>query len=233
MLSRTTMLGPTEPCALWQSEHETSPSRTGWREGRLISARMSLWQAKHTLLWVSLSRTGSATTCNWWQDVQATSLRWWALNSQCMRVRPWWQVRQISFFSADAILEKRRGMGLAGFLTCSLGSPWHIRQPTLTGARESALVPCLPPQITSALAWQLEQYLPLLMSSWEGSWARAPAERKRKAQHAERSARSNSVPNLSSARTMLPTRVADSCRELYFIDRDTKLLDQGPTMGSE
>src|SRR5215831_15524458 len=97
-------------------------------------------------------------------------------------------------------------------------------QPTLTGARASALVPCLPPQIVSALAWQLAQYLPLLMSSCEGSWARAPGEVKRRAQHAARSARSIPVPNLTPARTMLPTRVADSCRGLYFIDRDTKLL---------
>jgi hypothetical protein len=122
-------------------------------------------------------------------------LRWWALDSQWMRVRPWWQVRQTSFFSAEGILEKRRGMGFVGFFTCSLGSPWHIRQPTLTGARESALVPCLPPQITSAFAWQLAQYFPLLMSSWEGDWAKAPAEKSNPAKKARNAAPDAAVSN--------------------------------------
>src|SRR5882672_5271308 len=181
------MLGPTEPWALWQSEHDTMPSRIGWREGRLIRGRMSLWQAKHTSTWVSLSRTGSLAACSWWQEEQETSLRSCLLPCQWMRVRPWWQVRQTSFFSAEVILLKRRGMGLAGLLTCSAGSPWHIMQPTLTGARLSALVPCLPAQIRWALVWQLAQNLPLLISS--GVWARTPAGRHKMTSKARSAAR--------------------------------------------
>src|SRR5258706_11831834 len=172
------MLGQTERCALWQSEHDTMPSRIGCRDGRLIIGRISLWQAKHSSVWVSLSRTGSLAACSWWQEEQDTSLRSCLLPCQWMRVRPWWQVRQISFFSADAILLKRRGMGLAGLLTCSAGSPGHIAQPTLTGARGAALVPGFPAQMRCAFAGQFAQYLPLLMSSADGGWARAPQEKK-------------------------------------------------------
>src|SRR5882672_2726077 len=190
------------PCGLWQM---VQSSCTGWWV-RTNGPRFSLWQAKHTSDWVSLSRTGSLATCSLWHDEHDTSLRSCLLPCQWMRVRPWWQVRHTSFFSEEDILEKRRGMGLAGLLTCSLGSPWHIMQPTLTGARASALVPCLPAQTRWALAWQFAQYLPLLMSSADGDWARAPEGTRKAAQHAVSSARNTAVPALASARTLLPCR---------------------------
>src|SRR5262249_15994867 len=134
---------------------------------------------------------------------------------QWMRVRPWWQVRQTSFVSAEDILEKRRGMGFVGLLTCSLGSPWHIRQPTLTGARASALVPWLPAQTSWALAWQLAQYLRVLTSSAEG-WASAPVGRKRSTPHAARSARIAAVPDLTLACTVLPPSCRLSARIVLY-----------------
>src|SRR5262252_5284560 len=106
------MLGPTEPCGLWQSEQATMPSRIGWRDGRLIIGRMSLWQVKHTSDCVNLSRTGSLAACSVWHDEHDTSLRSCLLPVQWMRVRPWWQVRHTSFLSAEDILLKRFGMGL-------------------------------------------------------------------------------------------------------------------------
>ena len=80
---------------------------SGWRDGRLICARMSLWQAKHTSGWVSLSRTWSWAAWSLWQDEQATSLRSWVLPCQWMRVLPWWQVE------ANLVLLRRRHLAEA------------------------------------------------------------------------------------------------------------------------
>src|SRR6185503_11229643 len=159
------MARPTEPCGLWQSEQDTRPSRIGWRDGRFTSARCTLWQAKHTSGWVSLSRTRSCAVCSLWQEEHETSFRSCVLPGQCMRSRPWWQVWQTSLFSVADILLKRFGIGLPLF-RCSLGSPWQVAQPTIAiGERLSALVPCFPPQMSGASAWQVAQTLPSLISS--------------------------------------------------------------------
>ena len=146
-LSRTIIAGPTEPCGLWQSEQDTLPSRIGWREGRLICARCSLWQVKHTSGWVSLSRTLSCAVCTWWQEVQATSRLACMLLCQWMRLPPWWQVRQASFCACggvgDVLSNTRPGAGRslasAGLLMCDSLSPWQLVQ---VGVRTSATVPC-------------------------------------------------------------------------------------------
>jgi len=66
------------------------------------------------------------------------------------------------------------GIGLPLF-RCSLGSPWQVAQPTIAiGVRLSALVPCFPPQMSGASAWQFAQTLPSLISS--ADCARAPVE---------------------------------------------------------
>src|SRR6185295_2042119 len=168
------MARPTEPCGLWQSEQDTRPSRIGWRDGRFTSARCTLWQAKHTSGWVSLSRTRSCAVCSLWQEEHETSFRSCVLPGQCMRSRPWWQLWQTSFLSCADILLKRFGIGLPLF-RCSLGSPWQVAQPTIAiGVRLSALVPCFPPQMSGASAWQFAQTLPSLISS--ADCARAPVE---------------------------------------------------------
>src|SRR5262245_24137437 len=91
-----------------------------------------------------------------------------------MRERPWWQLMHVSLVSAADILVKRRGMGLLKLFRCSVGSPWQVAQPTMPmGVRLSAFVPCLPPQMATAPAWQVAQTLPVLMSS--ADCAHAPA----------------------------------------------------------
>src|SRR5262245_13500819 len=91
-------------------------------------------------------------------------------------------------------------MALAGLFTCSVGSPWHMAQPTLIGARESAFVPCLPDHTSNASAWQLAQSFPLRISSS----ACAKAVREWIAAHISRQAARNHRPPVAYLVVMLP-----------------------------
>src|SRR5512139_3282769 len=101
MESFFTSFGPTEPWTLWQSEQETLPSRMGWRDGRLSSARCVLWQAKQASGCVSLESTLSLAACTVWQLAQATSRDWCVLPAQWERLLSLlWQDMQAALLSS-------------------------------------------------------------------------------------------------------------------------------------
>ena len=57
------------PCGLWQSEHESSPSRTEWCEFFQVSARTCWWQVAHCSLAEAVLSCPSADfgACTEWQ----------------------------------------------------------------------------------------------------------------------------------------------------------------------
>src|ERR1700682_4754074 len=139
--------GPTEPWGLWQSEQDILPSGIGWCEGLLTCVRCSLWQAKHTSDWASLSRTLSCPVWTWWHAVQVTSRLWCVLPAQCERFASlWWHARHCPFCASggDLWLPRKstsgrgRSVTPSGLCTWRSLSPWQLVH---EGVRPSAFTP--------------------------------------------------------------------------------------------
>ena len=129
MVSRFISFGPTEPCALWQSEQVILPSRIGVPGGpvrlgalRLVAgvADFGLGELREHLVLGRVDRSGRLA--------QVTSRVWCVLPSQCERLLSLlWQAMQVPLLSsADMVFLPGFFIGvLPRAFTCSVASPWH------------------------------------------------------------------------------------------------------------